>query len=642
MTVSSVTIRAGERVDGLTLQISAPKEMTFTHGGTGGKDNTLTLEPGEYITTMEAHWGQKGGHTRIFYLSMGTSKGKTVSGGSQTKEKGSLTAPKGYQLGGFFGRYGDEIDLIGAVWSSIATVNETVSPPVSADEDIVLGELFGGPHGNAFSDIDLIKFGQTASSVTIRSAKRVDAVTLQVASPAELTFSHGGRGGEEKTLTLGSGEYINSMEAHWEKQGSHTRVFYLSFTTSQGKTISGGTKTDKSGVAAAPEGFMLSGFYGRAADEVDQLGAIWTRISAKNVLLTDPSGVGNNSYGTTIRNWVGPTIGKSTDTACYRKTAAFDSNNICPLGYGKDGDDCITQCPISYPVTCGLECIPQNDDCALAVLTKIGSVIAVALNVATANVFGEIYTIYKTAKWAVTCVKNIVEAIRGLIYYLRYRQTSAPQGNVEELLAAAYSADVVLYDIPIAVCTCLNLPVPKNARFADYVLQTVEFIVKQAITNGDEIISTGANVMNLLSGGNGVMNKTATTVDELQSIIDKNSSCGWQLKRLTDRVTLAVLRYRNASDNVDDIRVKVYKSAIVLNDIPIVTNNCMGELLASKTKTAAYETRDLLRKTFGVIVDQLIDTGKTDMGKDVAEKEYMLKVANMGLAALSVVDPTVW
>ncbi|KAE9050126.1 hypothetical protein PR001_g2675 [Phytophthora rubi] len=590
MTVSSVTIRAGERVDGLKLLVSAPKEMTFTHGGTGGKENTLTLEPGEYITTMEAHWGQKGGHTRIFHLSFGTSKGNTVSGGSQTDEKGSVTAPKGYQLGGFFGRFGDEIDLIGAVWSSIAAVNETVSPPVSADEDIVLSQLFGGPHGNAFSDINSVKFGQTASSVTIRSNKRVDAVTLQVTSPAELTFSHGGKGGTEQTLTLAPGEYINSMEAHWDKKNDHTRVFYLSFTTSEGKTISGGTQTGNKGTATAPEGFMLSGFYGRAADEVDQLGAIWTRISAKNVLLTDPSGVGNNTYGTTIRNWVGPNIGKSTDTACYRKTADFDSSNICPLGYGKDGDDCITQCPISYPVTCGLECLPQNDDCALAVLHKIGSVVAVALNAASGGVFGQILAAYKITKWAVMCVANIVQVIRG-------------------------------------------------ARFANTVLVIVEGIVKQAITNGDEIISSGENVMNLLTG-NEMVNKSTTTVDELQDIIDKNSSCGWELKRLTDRVTRAVLKYRNVSDNVDDIRVKVYRSSIVLNDIPIVTNNCMGELLATKTKTAAYETRDLLRKKFGVIVDQLIDTGKTDNGKDVAEDDYMLQVANMGLVVLSTIDPT--
>ncbi|GMF29886.1 unnamed protein product [Phytophthora lilii] len=638
MTIKSVTIRAGERLDGLTVQVSAPKEMTFTHGGTGGTDNTMELVAGEYIISMEAHWGQKRGKTRIFYLSLTTNKGNTVSGGSQTDEKGSVTAPKGYQLGGFFGRYGDEIDLVGAVWSSIAAVNET-STTVSADEDIILGELFGGPHGNAYSDINSIKFGQTLSSITVRSAERVDAVTLQVAAPAEQTFNHGGSGGTEQTLTLAADEDIVSMECHMGKKNDHTRIFYISFTTSAGNTISGGTQTENKGTSTAPEGFVLSGFYGAAADEVDRIGAIWTRKTAKNIDLTDPSGVGNGTYGTTIRNWVGPTIGKASDTACYRKSAAFDSNNICPLGYSKDGDDCAARCPLSYPIPCALECIPQNDDCALAVLAKIGSVVAVALNAASAGVLGEIYTAFKVAKFAIVCVANIVNVIRGLLYYLRYRQTTAPQGTNAELLTAAYQADVVLYDLPIAVCACMGIPLPANAKYADWVLVIVEGIVKQAITNGDRIISTGANVLSLLTN-NELINTTTTTVDELQDLIDKNSTCGWELKRLTDRVTRAVLKYRNANDAVDDIRVKVYKSSSVLNDIPIVTNNCMGELLSTKTLTAAYETRDLLRKTFGVIVDQLIDTGKTDMGKDVKEDEYMREVANMGLVVLSTIDPT--
>ncbi|KAF1775525.1 Jacalin-like lectin domain [Phytophthora cactorum] len=484
MTISSVTIRAGERLDGLTVQVSAPKEMTFTHGGTGGTENTLTLEPGEYITTMEVHWGQKSGHTRIFYMNLGTSKGNSVSGGSETKEKGSVTAPRGYQLAGFFGRYGDEMDLIGAVWSSIAAVNETSSTvKVSSEDDIALSELFGGPHGNAFSDINDIKFGQTISSITLRSAKRVDAVTLKITAPIETVLNHGGRGGTEQTITLAADEYITSMEAHWDKKDKHTRVFYISFTTSAGQTIAGGTKTENSGTATAPDGFVLSGFYGRGGDEVDQIGAIWTRKTAKNVDLTDPSGLGNGTYGTTIRNWVGPTIGKSSDTACYRKSMDFDSNNICPLGYSKDGDDCAARCPLSYPIACGLECIPQNDDCVLAVLAKIGSVVAVALNAATGGVFGQILTAYKVAKWAVLCVRNLVEVIRGLVYYLRYRQTSAPVGATAEMLTIAYQADVVLYDLPIAICTCLNLPVPKNAQFADTVLVIVEGIVKQAITN---------------------------------------------------------------------------------------------------------------------------------------------------------------
>jgi len=298
---------------------------------------------------------------------------------------------------------------------------------------------------------------------------------------------------------------------------------------------------------------------------------------------------------------------------------------------------------MSYPVSCALECIPQNDDCALAILSKIGSVVAVALNAATGGVFGGILTAYKTAKWAITCAANIVQVVRGLVYYMRYQQTTAPQGDTEELLAVAYQADVVLYDLPMAVCACLGIPVPvkagKVALFADVVLVIVEGIVKQAITNGDTIVSTGENVMNLLKG-NGLGNDSGTTVDELEDLVAKNSSCGYELKRLTDRVVLDVLKYRGETDNIDDVRVKVYESPIVLNDIPVVTNNCMGELLADKTLTAAYETRDMLRKTFGVIVDQLIDTGKTDLGKDVAENDYMLKVANMGLVVLSAIDPT--
>jgi hypothetical protein len=290
-----------------------------------------------------------------------------------------------------------------------------------------------------------------------------------------------------------------------------------------------------------------------------------------------------------------------------------------------------------------LECLPQNDDCALAILSKIGSVVAVALNLATGGVFGEILAAYKTIKWVVTCAANIIQVVRGLVFYMRYQQTTAPQGNTEELLAVAYQADVVLYDLPMAVCACLNIPISvkalKAAKFADNVLVIVEGIVKQAITNGDVIVSTAANVLKLLTGS-GMGNDSTTTVDELEDLVAKNSSCGWELKRLTDRVQQAVLKYRATAASVDDIRVKVYKSAIVLNDIPIVTNNCMGELLTTKTLTAAYETRDLLRKTFGVIVDQLIDKGKTDLGKDVADDDYMLETANMGLVALSAIDPT--
>ncbi|KAG1711010.1 hypothetical protein DVH05_013730 [Phytophthora capsici] len=315
-TIASVIIRAGERVDGVTLEVSAPIAETFTHGGPGGTENKLVLEKGEYITSMEAHWGQKKGKTRIFYLNFGTSAGNSVSGGTQTDEKGTVTAPKGYQLGGFFGRDGDEIDLLGVVWTSIKAVAESTPSAgsgASTDEDIVLSPVHGGPHGVAFSDVAGIVLGQTISSITLRGEKRVDAVTLQVAKPAELTWNHGGKGGKETTLALGAGEYINSIEVHWDKKDGQTRVFYLNIGTSEGKSVAAGTKTDQSATETAPEGFQLGGFHGRAEEEVDQIGAIWTRIDAKPMLLTDV--MDTAWYGDIIRNWVPVTANLSHTTA---------------------------------------------------------------------------------------------------------------------------------------------------------------------------------------------------------------------------------------------------------------------------------------------------------------------------------------
>ncbi|RLN56811.1 hypothetical protein BBJ29_005524 [Phytophthora kernoviae] len=120
----------------------------------------------------------------------------------------------------------------------------------------------------------------SVKSITIRSGSRVDAVSLAVSAPTAMTFSHGGSGGTAKTLTLSSGEYITSVEAHWGKYNSHTRIFYLKFTTSLGNTLSGGTTTDNSATMYASDGFQLSAFHGRDGDEIDALGGIWTKISA--------------------------------------------------------------------------------------------------------------------------------------------------------------------------------------------------------------------------------------------------------------------------------------------------------------------------------------------------------------------------
>jgi hypothetical protein len=57
----------------------------------------------------------------------------------------------------------------------------------------------------------------------------------------------------------------------------------------------------------------------------------------------------------TLPHWVGPLVGKAIDTACYRKTY-ITTTKKCGAGYNYDNiATCWTQCPIEYPVECGME-----------------------------------------------------------------------------------------------------------------------------------------------------------------------------------------------------------------------------------------------------------------------------------------------
>ncbi|OWZ03413.1 Endonuclease [Phytophthora megakarya] len=167
------------------------------------------------------------------------------------------------------------LDDTGAVLSDHPPISSTFS--WTLNDAIRLSNAVGGPHGDQFTDVASAAGGQTVKSITLRAGSRVDALTITTSTT---TFSHGGTGGTAKTLNLSSGEYITSMQAHWGKYNSHTRIFYLKFTTSLGNTLSGGTTTSENATVYAPDGYQLSAFHGRDGDEIDALGAIWTKISA--------------------------------------------------------------------------------------------------------------------------------------------------------------------------------------------------------------------------------------------------------------------------------------------------------------------------------------------------------------------------
>ena len=112
---SVVSLRAGNRVDQVGLTLAAG--TTLTHGGTGGTAKSLTLGTNEYVTAVTLCRGKYNNTTRIFYAQFTTSAGNTLSGGTTTSDCVTRTAPSGWQVAGFQGRSGDEVDKVGFIYT---------------------------------------------------------------------------------------------------------------------------------------------------------------------------------------------------------------------------------------------------------------------------------------------------------------------------------------------------------------------------------------------------------------------------------------------------------------------------------------------------------------------------------------------
>ncbi|MEV6615830.1 jacalin-like lectin [Streptomyces sp. NPDC051051] len=111
----TLTLRGGSRVDAVSLTHDGG--TVLTHGGTGGTATSLTLAAGEHLTSVRLTQGQKDGRTRVFSASFTTDRGRTLSTGTATADARTFTAPAGWQIVGFTGRAGVEVDKLGVVYA---------------------------------------------------------------------------------------------------------------------------------------------------------------------------------------------------------------------------------------------------------------------------------------------------------------------------------------------------------------------------------------------------------------------------------------------------------------------------------------------------------------------------------------------
>ncbi|WP_432118066.1 jacalin-like lectin [Streptomyces sp. bgisy032] len=113
----TLTLAGDARLDAVSLTHDGG--TVLTHGGTGGTARSLTLASGEHLTSVRLTRGRKDGRTRIFSASFATDRGRTLSAGTATSDAKTFTAPVGWQIVGFTGRAGEEIDKLGVLYAPV-------------------------------------------------------------------------------------------------------------------------------------------------------------------------------------------------------------------------------------------------------------------------------------------------------------------------------------------------------------------------------------------------------------------------------------------------------------------------------------------------------------------------------------------
>jgi hypothetical protein len=168
----------------------------------------------------------------------------------------------------------DAVDASGVALSDHHPIQ--VNWSYATASNLALSDQWGGPHGTNYNDVSSLPTQPVVRQLKIRTGARVDHVETTLSNGD--VFSHGGTGGTEQTLNLNAGEVLTSVNLCQAQYSGHTRVFYINFTTSLGRSLSGGSTTSSCTTYTAPAGNQIVAFHGRSGDGVDKLGAVYAPV----------------------------------------------------------------------------------------------------------------------------------------------------------------------------------------------------------------------------------------------------------------------------------------------------------------------------------------------------------------------------
>ncbi|TMW64749.1 hypothetical protein Poli38472_011629 [Pythium oligandrum] len=354
-----------------------------------------------------------------------------------------------------------------------------------------------------------------------------------------------------------------------------------------------------------------------------------------------------------LQHWVGPAIPAAKDSACYRKTYRTKK---CPVGYNSDNiATCWAQCPVDYPVECGMECLPQNADCTKAILGKVTSVATVALNAASSGMFGKFLSAGKGVQQGVKCGQQIFATVQKVTGYVTELEASGT-GNTttDQFQVLLEKSDLVTYDLPAAVATCLGKPIPAGLEKGNDIMDKVKAVTGQVL----EAKKSGTNLLEPTNFIKFVADvgfssaiptlKSTQDVSSIKDAVSRGLGCGDAINKVVNRVIGMVqeIKTKDASTTVEALRVAVMGSDLVLKELPDAATGCFKVNMPN-----AFQKRDEVLKGIHVVLDGVINAASANAPtrtrgraladeKPLSKADYALKVTEMGLDAISTFDPT--
>ncbi|OWZ13669.1 hypothetical protein PHMEG_00012964 [Phytophthora megakarya] len=252
------------------------------------------------------------------------------------------------------------------------------------------------------------------------------------------------------------------------------------------------------------------------------------------------------------------------------------------------------------------------------------------------NWFGKFANMAKAVRTSVYCSCMILGLIRAMMRYIRSIKSADPQASQDKIMTALFQSNAVVVELPITIKMCNGGKATKMWWLADRMMASTQYILSQVLANDDAIVTSFDRFRAFMKGANFTAPPEMITEGEigyLKDALKSKSTCGHDLQGLVDRTwaTIDALRDQNPGITEDQLRVAVQETELVKTDIAMVTSNCMELLVEQTNEAKAYQTRDKLRKTFGVIVNDLITKGKSNNGSSYQANEQTYNWLNQGL-----------